>query len=52
MIAHFDKSTEKWFREHPHSETTVMKCDKCGLFYKPSLGHKCKLSQKKKGCAK
>ena len=41
MIAHFDKATTKWFREHPHNETTVMKCDKCGLFYKPSLEHKC-----------
>ena len=42
MIAHFDKATEKWFREHPHNETTVMQCDKCGLFYKPSLEHNCK----------
>lgn len=32
---------EKWFAAHPHNETTVMKCDKCGLFYKPSLEHKC-----------
>lgn len=32
---------EKWFAAHPHNETTVMKCDKCGLFSKPSLEHKC-----------
>ena len=38
MIAHFDKATTKWFREHPHNETTVMKCDKCGSceFSKPT----------------
>lgn len=41
MIAHSDKATEKWFKERPGIETTVMQCDKCGLFYKPSLGHNC-----------
>ena len=47
MMAHFDKATEKWFKEHPHNETTVMKCDRCGLFYKPILGHKCKFEKGK-----
>ena len=38
-----DKETEKWFkRQPPDTQTTVRKCEKCGLFYKSSLGHKCK----------
>lgn len=39
----FDKKTRKWFKQHNHIsiQTTVCKCDKCGLFYKPSLDHKC-----------
>ena len=42
----YDKETEKWFKNHPDAQTTVMQCDKCGLFYKPSLGHKCKYAPK------
>ena len=42
MGKHFDDITEQWFKEHPGAETTVMSCDKCGLSYKPSLGHDCK----------
>lgn len=38
----FDKATELWFLQNPFAETTVMECDKCGLVYKPSLGHTCK----------
>lgn len=49
MIAHFDKATEKWFREHPCSETTVTQCEECGLFYKPRLGHTCKPKKKERG---
>ena len=41
----YDELTEKWFKEHPDTETTVMRCDDCGLFYKPSLGHKCKMAK-------
>ena len=37
-----DYRLQKWFRMHPFDETTVMKCEACGLFYKPELGHKCK----------
>lgn len=37
-----DAYLRKWWREHPFDETTVMKCEACGLFYKPELGHKCK----------
>ena len=38
----FDKQTKKWFAKNFLGQTTVMKCEKCGLFFKPSLGHKCK----------
>lgn len=42
-----DAATKKWFESKPiierfNTETTLAKCEKCGLFYKPSLGHKCK----------
>jgi hypothetical protein len=38
----FDKETKKWFAQHPSAEITVWKCSKCGLWFKPTLGHKCK----------
>ena len=38
----FDKDTELWFRQHIGAETTVCRCETCGLYYKPELGHKCK----------
>lgn len=46
-IAKFDAETRKWFDRLPLTDrlviqTTVMQCDTCGLFYKPSLGHKCR----------
>lgn len=41
----YDYATSKWFKSHPFNETTVMRCDECGLYYKPSLGHKCKKSK-------
>lgn len=37
-----DDATKEWFKYHPGARTTVMKCEKCGLYFKPSLGHKCK----------
>lgn len=38
-----DEPTKKWMEERPdYFQTTVRKCEKCGLYYKPSLGHKCK----------
>ena len=37
----FDKSTAKWFKNHPDAETTVAQCNVCKKFYKPSLGHEC-----------
>lgn len=47
----FDSRTRKWFDSLPLTErlviqTTVTQCDDCGLYYKPSLGHKCKKSGK------
>jgi hypothetical protein len=43
----FDSETRKWFDGLPlvdrmTTETTVARCDDCGLYYKPSLGHKCR----------
>lgn len=38
----YDSKTDIWMKKHPEAQTTVCKCEKCGLFYKPSLGHKCK----------
>lgn len=37
-----DERTKKWLRERPGIQTTMVQCKKCGLHYKPSLGHKCK----------
>ena len=50
MIVEFDKETNDWFKQHPLSETTVICCPDCGLFYKPSLGHKCKEANKNGKC--
>ena len=43
MTVKYDKDTEEWFKNHKGSQITVAYCDKCGLFYKTSLGHKCKV---------
>lgn len=45
----YDKATEEWFSKRPGQESTVEQCDQCGLFYKPSLGHKCKCVNKNCG---
>lgn len=45
MRVEVDNRTKKWLREHPGHQTTVRQCEKCGLHYKPSLGHKCKKSE-------
>ena len=39
----YDKSTSEWFRKNKEREITVCRCERCGLFYKPSLGHECKI---------
>lgn len=38
--AEFDPDTKAWFDKNPEAQTTVMKCERCGLYYKPVLGHK------------
>lgn len=37
----YDEETKKWLKSHLGDQTTVCMCSTCGLFYKPSLGHKC-----------
>lgn len=38
-----DAATKKWFENQPvWIVTTLSKCEKCGLYYKDALGHKCK----------
>lgn len=38
----FDGDTSRWMLFHRQRGTTVIRCERCGLFYKPSLGHRCK----------
>lgn len=38
----YDAATRNWFKSRPWAQTTVMPCERCGLWYKPELGHKCK----------
>lgn len=50
MKVSFDAETKKWFEQHPFAQTTVMQCERCGLYFKPSLGHKlgdCKVKKNK-----
>ena len=42
----YDKATAEWFLHNWTAETTITKCEKCGLLYKPSLWHKCKKEHK------
>lgn len=42
MEVTFDAETQKWFENHWGAQTTVCQCPRCWLYYKPSLGHKCK----------
>lgn len=42
MTVKYDKGTSKWFSKNIGCQTTVCRCDKCNMFYKPSLGHKCR----------
>lgn len=37
-----DPRTAAWIDQHVGVQTTMVKCKKCGLYYKASLGHKCK----------
>lgn len=38
----YDEDTQRWFYQNPFSQTTVVRCEDCGLYYKPILGHRCK----------
>ena len=38
----FDPVTADWIDAHVGVQTTVCKCKRCGLYYKPELGHKCR----------
>lgn len=42
----FDKATAKWFSQNPNADTTVERCNRCCLFFKPDLGHDCDNSPK------
>lgn len=48
-----DPATRRWFEKKPFgTQTTVVQCSDCGLFYKPELDHKCRVkkeSTEKKG---
>ena len=47
MKVRYDKVTSEWLKMHPLQQTTVGRCEACGLFYKPSLGHRCKYEKRK-----
>ena len=48
MKLNYGKETKKWFSKHPTANTTVWQCSKCGLYFKPTLGHKCKENTERK----
>lgn len=48
MAVIFDRATNAWLKAHVNIQTTVTRCEQCGLFYKPELGHKCKAEKEKK----
>ena len=37
----YDRATQEWFDRHPDALTTIRRCEKCGLYYKTGIGHKC-----------
>lgn len=47
VFVKYDEATRKWFSKRPGAQTTVMCCEKCGLWYKPMLGHDCPKKEKK-----
>lgn len=49
MRLKYDRATKARFNSHIGQQTTVCKCEKCELFFKPSLGHECKAEQLKAG---
>ena len=43
----FDLATQRWFALNPDAVTTIRYCDKCGLWYKTGIRHKCAGNTKK-----
>ena len=41
-IIRVDPQTWEWLNKHPHTESTIKLCQRCGSHYMPSLGHTCK----------
>ena len=41
QIVIYDAKTREWFARNRDAETTVTRCEGCGLYYKPELGHNC-----------
>lgn len=50
MYEMYDSKLQDWLNKHPSAQTTVVKCEKCGLFYKQTLGHECKCKETIKDC--
>lgn len=46
MRVKYDAATKKWFRKNMDKQTTVIQCERCGLFYRSLLDHRCKDSNK------
>lgn len=42
----YDEETTKWFQRHPDEAITILRCEQCGLFYNPGIGHKCEVVDK------
>lgn len=38
----YDPVTGKWFTNHQGREIIFLRCEVCGKFYKPILGHICR----------
>ena len=48
-----DAVTEAWFKKQPKwMVASLLKCEKCGLLYKDSLGHKCEAEVEVAECPK
>lgn len=48
MKINCDKKTLSWLNNHMGAQTTLVMCEECGLFYKPSFGHDCQKEAKLK----
>lgn len=41
MRVTFDHQTSLWFKAHQDAQVTVVKCERCGQFYKADFTHVC-----------